>query len=148
MPDLHRVNFYPYPTQSAFITFEPVNRVTLGSTKVNQENCHAVKASTPRQKAVLKALRELVPLAPYADFEPIAMAIRSPHMRTLAPKDAAWLATIAHIRHNHTEYDQLRNEGYDHDSARFFIFDEINFVLSDWGATRFLSDEDDQQSSA
>ena len=106
-----------------------------------------MKANTPRQKAVLKALRALIPLAPYADFEPIAEAIKSRHMLNLAPVDAAWLATIAHIRHMHTEYDQLRDEGYDHDSARFFIVDDTNEILSDWGATRLLDNNETENQS-
>jgi len=101
-----------------------------------------VRATTPRQKAVLKALRELIPRASYADFEPIALAIRARHMRNLAPRDAAFLATVAHIRHNHTDYDKLRDEGYDEDSARFFVADETDDILADWGASRFLRDAD------
>lgn len=98
-----------------------------------------VKANTPRQKAVIRALRELIPLASYADFEPIALAVRARHMRDLTPRDAAFLATIAHIRHNHTDYDALRDEGYDEDSARHFVADEIDHVLENWGSSRRLA---------
>lgn len=101
-----------------------------------------LKATTPRQKAVIKALRELIPQAPYADFEPIALAARARHMRELAPRNAAFLATIAHIRHRHTEYDALRDDGYDGDSARHFVLDAINEKLSEWGSTRFVSAEE------
>ena len=97
-----------------------------------------IKANTARQRAVLKALRALVPMAPLADVEPIAKAIRAPHMRTLSPVDAVWLATIAHIRHRHTDYDELMDDGYDQASARHFVIDETNDVLRDWGATRLI----------
>ena len=30
-----------------------------------------------------------------------------------------WLATVAHVRHQHTEYEKLLEEGYDRDAARF-----------------------------
>ena len=101
-----------------------------------------VKTNTPRQKSVIKALRALVPRIPYADFEAIALAIRAPHMRSLFPRDAVWLATIAHIRHSYTEYDALRDDGYDHDSARHFVAEDIDLKLEEWGASRFLADDD------
>ncbi len=97
-----------------------------------------MKASTPRQKAIHRALRELIPNAPLADFQPIAEAARGKHMRDLAPVDGVFLATIAHIRHRYTDYDDLRDEGYDHDSARFFVADAIDERLRQWGAPRGL----------
>ena len=102
-----------------------------------------MKANTPRQKAIHKALRELIPLAPYADFEPIATAARAKHMRDLTPVNGAFLATVAYIRHVYTDYDDLRDEGYDHDSARFFVADEINEKLQDWGSPRRLKAEEE-----
>lgn len=104
-----------------------------------------MKANTPRQKAIHKALRELIPLAPYADFEPIAMAARSRHMRDLTPVNSAFLATVAHIRHQHTDYDNLRDEGYDHDSARFFVAGDIDEILREWGSPRGLEEESQQR---
>ena len=97
-----------------------------------------MKANTPRQKAIHKALRELIPHAPYADFEPIALAARAKHMRDLLPVNGAFLATIAHIRHRYTDYDDLRDEGYEHDSARHFVAEDINEKLQEWGAPRGL----------
>jgi hypothetical protein len=55
-----------------------------------------------------------------------------------------WLATVAHVRHTHTDYDALRDDGYDKDSARFFVLDAINAKLTEWRATRLLSPEDDE----
>lgn len=100
-----------------------------------------MKANTPRQRAIHKALRQLIPQAPYADFAPIAEAARSKHMRELTPVNGAFLATVAYIRHQHTDYDDLRDEGYDHDSARFFVAEEIETKLRDWGSTRGLDGE-------
>ena len=98
-----------------------------------------MKANTPRQKNIHKALRELVPLVPYADFIAIATVARARHMRELTPVNGAFLATISHIRHEYTEYDALRDEGYDHDSARFFVAGAIEEKLKDWGSTRGLT---------
>ncbi|NKB52893.1 MAG: DUF2293 domain-containing protein [Rhizobiaceae bacterium] len=100
-----------------------------------------MKANTPRQRAIHKALRALIPLAPYADFAPIAEAARSKHMRDLTPVNGAFLATIAHIRHQHTDYDALRDEGYDHDSARYFVAEDIEEKLREWGSSRGLDGE-------
>ena len=100
-----------------------------------------MKANTPRQRAIHKALRELIPQVPYADFAAIATAARSRHMRDLTPINGAFLATIAHIRHQHTDYDELRDEGYDHDSARHFVADAIEEKLRDWGSSRGLDGE-------
>ena len=105
-----------------------------------------MKATTGRQKAVLDALRTLIPLAPMADFEPIVAATRARHLRTLAPRDAAFLITVAHIRHRHTEYDALLEEGYDTESARHFVLDDINATLRDWGSPRQLSPDDPTES--
>lgn len=102
-----------------------------------------VKATTNRQKAIVRALRDLIPKAPFADFEPITLAARARHMRNLTPVNATFLATVAHIRHVHTDYDALRDEGYDHDSARFFVADEIDEVLTEWGSPRGLDDATD-----
>ena len=96
---------------------------------------------TKKQKIQLEALRELIPLAPYADFHAIHEAMRAKHMANLDIRASAFLAAIAFIRHQHTEYDALRDEGYDHDSARHFVLEDINAVLEDWGSARRLSFE-------
>lgn len=95
-------------------------------------------ASTGRQRAIAKALTALLPLAPYADTEKIRAEANAKHMRTLPPAIAVWLATVAHVRHEHTDYDGLLAEGYDRDSARFFVVDAINETLTGWRATRLL----------
>jgi hypothetical protein len=102
-----------------------------------------VAATTGRQRAVARALTVLLPQAPYADTEPIRAAALDRKFRELPPAIAVWLATIAHIRHEHTDYDRLLAEGYDRDSARFFVLGAINEVLTGWRATRLLDPDDE-----
>lgn len=103
-----------------------------------------MKPSTGRQRAVGKALTSLVPFAPFADAEKIRALANDRKLRDLPPSVAVWLAIVAHVRHEHTEYDRLLDEGYDRDAARFFVLEEINEVLTTWRATRFLeADEQD-----
>ena len=94
--------------------------------------------ATERQKAIARALTLTIPGAPYIDADAIRTAARARHMRTLSPPVALWLAAVAHIRHAHTDYDALLDEGYERDAARFFVLDAINAVLDRWGATRRL----------
>ncbi len=102
-------------------------------------------AGTQRQKEIAKGLTLLIPLAPWADAEAIREAAGQKHMKTLPPSVALWLTTIAHIRHQHTSYDALLAEGYDRDSARFFVVDEINEVLTRWRASRMLEPDGDEE---
>jgi hypothetical protein len=100
-------------------------------------------AATGRRRAVARALTALLPMAPYADAEPIRAAALDRKFRDLPPAIAVWLATVAHVRHAHTDYDKLLAEGYDRDSARFFVLDAINAVLTRWRATRLLDPDDE-----
>lgn len=102
-----------------------------------------MSAPTGRRRALAKALTVLLPMAPYADIEAIRVEAGARHMKTLPPSVAVWLATVAHVRHAHTEYDRLLNEGYDRDAARFFVIDRINAVLTGWRATRLLDPDDE-----
>jgi hypothetical protein len=101
-------------------------------------------SGTSRQRAVGKALSALLPLAPYADTEPIREAALSARLKTLPPTIAVWLAAIAHVRHEHTAYDRLLDEGYDREAARFFVIKEFNAVLTRWRATRLLDPDDEE----
>ncbi len=65
-------------------------------------------------------------------------------MRELLPVNGAFLAAVSHIRHQHTDYDDLLDEGYDRDSARFFVADAINEKLQEWGCARTLEGEEDR----
>lgn len=102
-----------------------------------------MSARTGRQRAIAKALTALLPMAPYADTEKIRADAGAVRMKSLPPSIAVWLATIAHVRHAHTDYEKLLGEGYDRASARFFVIGETNAVLTRWRATRLL-DEDEE----
>ncbi|TIS05294.1 MAG: DUF2293 domain-containing protein [Mesorhizobium sp.] len=104
-----------------------------------------MSAPTGRRRAIAKALTALLPLAPYSDMEKIRADAGAEHMKSLPPTIAVWLATIAHVRHTHTDYDKLLAEGYDRDSARFFVIDETNEVLTRWRATRLLEEDDEDE---
>lgn len=102
-------------------------------------------AGTNRQRAIARALTALLPMAPYSDTEAIRAEATKPHLKTLPPSVAVWLSTVAHVRHAHTEYDRLIDaEGYDRESARFFVIDAINAVLTRWRATRLLEADDEE----
>ncbi len=102
------------------------------------------RPATARQRAVARALTALLPMAPFADTEPIRAAALAPHLKTLPASVAVWLAAVAHVRHEHTDYDALLAEGYDREAARHFVVDEINRVLTTWRATRLLDPEDEE----
>jgi len=104
-----------------------------------------MKVSTTRQRSVNKALTALLPQAPYSDTEKIRALANDRKLRSLPASVAVWLATVSHVRHEHSDYDQLLAEGYDRDAARFFVVDQINEVLTRWRATRLLEpDEEDE----
>ncbi|CAM5435331.1 hypothetical protein ATER59S_02608 [Aquamicrobium terrae] len=102
-----------------------------------------MSAPTGRRRAIARALTALLPLAPYADMEKIRADAGAVHMKALPPTLAVWLAAVAHIRHAHTDYDRLLAEGYDRESARFFVIGETNAVLTRWRATRLLDPDDE-----
>ena len=102
-------------------------------------------ASTERRRAIDKALTLLIPMAPYIDAEQIRQDAGARHMKTLPPSIAVWLATVAHVRHQHTDYDSLMDEGYDRNAARFFVLDDVNAVLTTWRATRLLDPDDSDE---
>jgi hypothetical protein len=104
-----------------------------------------MRPSTGRQRAIAKALTALLPMAPYADTERIRADASAPHLKTLPPTIAVWLATVAHVRHQHTDYEKLLEEGYDRDSARFFVVDQVNQMLTHWRATRLLDPDDEDE---
>ncbi|MCX7306030.1 MAG: DUF2293 domain-containing protein [Hyphomicrobiales bacterium] len=99
-------------------------------------------ATTRRRKALAEALTLLLPGAPYSDIEAIRVEAGSRHMRDLPPSIAVWLTTVAHVRHQHTDYEHLLAEGYDRDAARFFVIERTNNVLTSWRATRLFDPDD------
>jgi hypothetical protein len=96
-----------------------------------------------RRVAIETALRELAPRIPAHEFGAVCdHALDSPGLRTAAPQAAAWLSLVAYVRHVFTDYEALLTEGYDADSARFFVVGEIDAVLEGWGVARRVGEAD------
>jgi hypothetical protein len=88
------------------------------------------------------ALRRLAPRIPAHEFAAVVDHARdSRGLRAASPEEAAWLSLVAYVRHALTDYDELLRQGYDADSARFFVRDEIEAVLRKWGVRRKLAAE-------
>jgi hypothetical protein len=86
--------------------------------------------------ATLRLLREMLPRVTLSDFEAICEICTRGHLRHLPPSIRAWQATTTHIRHVHTDYDTLLDEGYDQEAARHFVLDAINAKLEEWGSSK------------
>ena len=89
-----------------------------------------------------KALTLLIPGAPFIDAEAIRTRAAMSQYKRLPASTSVWLVAVAYIRHVHTDYDALLEEGYDQESARHFVLDPINVVLTQWRATRFLDPDE------
>src|SRR5262249_39414740 len=82
-------------------------------------------------------LRRLAPRIPPHEFAAVVdHAVDSSGLRSAEAETAAWLSLVAYVRHVFTGYDALLREGYDRDSARFFVAGEIDAVLRDWAVWR------------
>ncbi len=99
---------------------------------------------TSRQREIAKQLRSLCPMMPLADFGPVVEAANAKHMKYLPPSIALWQALGARVRHEHTEYEALLDEGYDRDAARFFVVNAMNEILADWGCSRRIETADSE----
>jgi len=89
------------------------------------------------------ALRRLAPNIPPHEFSAVIdHALDSPGLRTALPENAAWLSLVAYLRHAFTDYDELLAQGYDQDSARFFVAEEMQAMLEEWGVRRNLTAQD------
>ena len=90
-----------------------------------------------KRDAIERELRRLAPRIPPHEFAAVVdHAMDSAGLKAASPQAAAWLSLVAYVRHVFTEYDALLREGYEPDSARFFVAEEINEVLSGWGVRR------------
>ena len=95
-----------------------------------------------RRAALAAALRRLAPKIPPHEFGAVIdHALDSEGLKTTAPETAAWLSLVAYARHVFTEYDALLQQGYDRDSARHFVAEEMEAVLKGWGVRRRLGEE-------
>jgi hypothetical protein len=97
-------------------------------------------AGTKRQQSIRKALRALVPGIPLSDAEAVLALAERRHMKDLPPATALWLALGSHVRHVHTDYDHLLEDGYEREAARFFVVDETDAVLAGWGCQRSVAE--------
>lgn len=92
--------------------------------------------------AIEAALRRLAPKIPPHEFGAVVDHARdSKSLRHATPENAAWLSLVAYVRHVFTEYDALLDEGYDQDSARHFVADDMTEKLQSWGVRRPLGEE-------
>ncbi len=98
---------------------------------------------TKRQKEMRRQLRGLAPRAPFGDTESILEIALSGHLRHLPPSIALWQAVTTYVRHEMTGYDRLLEDGYDRDAARFFVIEDMNDVLDDWGCCRRVESEEE-----
>jgi hypothetical protein len=96
-----------------------------------------------RRAALEAALRHLAPNIPPHEFGAVIdHALDSEGLRSAAPETAAWLSLVAYARHVFTDYDALLGQGYDRDSARHFVVEEMTDVLRGWGVRRPLGSGD------
>ena len=95
----------------------------------------------PTRTEIEDALRRLAPRIPRHEFGAVVdHALDSRGLRTATPETAAWLSLVAYVRHSLTEYDDLLAQGYDQDSARHFVAEEIERVLAEWDVRRTLGE--------
>ncbi len=99
--------------------------------------------AVPKRADIEAALRHMAPRLPPHEFSAVTdHAVDSPGLRAASPETAAWLALVAYARHVLTEYDALLGQGYDRDSARYFVADELQAILDGWGVRRRLTEQD------
>jgi hypothetical protein len=97
----------------------------------------------PTRAEIEGALRRLAPRMPAHEFAAVVdHAVDSRGLNVAAAETAAWLALVAYVRHVLTEYDELLAQGYDVDSARHFVVEDIDVVLKGWGVQRMLRPDD------
>jgi hypothetical protein len=96
-----------------------------------------------KRAAIEAALRRLAPKIPPHEFGAVTdHALDSAGLRSASPETAAWLSLVAYVRHVLTDYDALLTQGYDRDSARHFVADEMEAALRAWGVRRALGADD------
>ena len=100
-------------------------------------------SKTGRKRQIEKHLKAMIPKAPLSDFIAIESIAVAGHLRHLPPSITVWQAITTQIRHVHTDYDLLLQDGYDKDSALHFVVDEMNEILVQWGCSRTLDTTED-----
>lgn len=106
-----------------------------------------IRDKATRIREVRRTLKLMVPNASLSDFEKILEIAARAHLRHLPSPILAWRSLTSHIRHNHTDYDALLEDGYDIESAKHFVLESMNETLESWGATKRIEiDEIDTHS--
>ena len=99
-------------------------------------------AAMSRRAVIEAALRRLAPKIPPHEFGAVVdHALDSAGLKTAAPETAAWLSLVAYSRHVFTQYDALLEQGYDRDSARHFVAEDMQAALKRWGVRRPLGED-------
>lgn len=94
-----------------------------------------------RRDLLRRELGKLAPRLPRHEFEAVLdHALSSSGLRFAEPPKAVRLSLVAYARHVFTDYDALLGEGYDVDSARHFVLDELNVALKEWGVAELVGD--------
>src|SRR5207247_2198794 len=100
-------------------------------------------APVSRRETLESGLRRLAPKIPPHEFGAVIdHAQDSAGLKSAVPETAAWLSLVAYVRHAFTDYDELLAQGYDRDSARHFVMQEMETVLREWGVRRPLGSDD------
>ena len=95
-----------------------------------------------RRDTLAAALRHLARKIPPHEFGAVVdHALDSAGLKSATPETAAWLSLVAYVRHTFTDYDDLLAQGYDRDSARHFVMNEMTEVLSHWGVRRQVGED-------
>jgi hypothetical protein len=93
-----------------------------------------------RRADIELALRRVAPDIPEHEFGAVVdHALDSRGLSGAIPEEAAWLSLVAYVRHVFTDYDELRDQNFDEESARYFVAEEIEAVLKRWGVRRRLT---------
>ena len=96
-----------------------------------------------KRSEIEAALKRLAPKMPAHEFTAVVdHAMDSAGLKPATAETAAWLSLVAYVRHVFTEYDALLTEGYDQDSARFFVAGEMDEILAGWGVKRRIGADD------
>lgn len=102
-----------------------------------------VDAMSAKRLRIAEALDRLAPRIPKFEREAVLdHALDSRGLAKATPEAAAWLSLVAYVRHVLTDYDALLAEGYDRDAARWFVADDTQEILAEWGCRRGLGEDE------
>lgn len=108
----------------------------------SRSSTHFELSPLATRKEIASALRHLAPRIPDYEFEAILDHAVSGGLHRSSPETAAWLSMVSFIRHVFTDYDSLLKEGYEQESARYFVADAMRAILKEWGVKRPLKSDE------